>query len=395
MVVLAKMGAMVAFATLFVGCRFGDFTEDAGPVDAAIIDAAPPVPDAPPIVPDAALPDAGVPDAAGPDVAPSDAGPHSIDPLANGLSTLIGDSAAGFLNGSREFALLSNPVNVLVGPSGDVFVADFGNKAIRQVSPTGETSTLVRQAGFNRPFGMVFTSGGDFYVQTDRSSLDADTGALWRVAMDTGVATLVLDDSGRWRGLAALSDGRIAVGDATGFTIKIFDPVLETVTALAGEEGVAGFGNGTGAGAHFNIIRDVVATSGDVLFVSDSGNNRIRRVTLDGVVTTVAGNGIAASTNGVALASSVNRPSGLALAGDDVLYIGEFNSGMIRKLVGNVLTTVAGSVPGHTDHVDPLQGRFFSAEGIDFVAPNLYSSDGNAGGDEPFHRVRRIVIVAE
>ncbi len=189
----------LAASLLFVACRFGDFTEDAGPDDAAVIDAAPPVIDASPPVIDAAIPDAGIPDAAGPDAAPADAGPHPMDPLGDGLSTLIGDSTAGFLNGPREFALLSNPVNVLVGPSGDIFVADFGNNAIRQITPTGETSTLVRQPGFNRPFGMVFTPGGELFVQTDRSSLDADTGALWKVALDTGIATLELDDTGRWR----------------------------------------------------------------------------------------------------------------------------------------------------------------------------------------------------
>lgn len=391
----APIWVLTAASLLFVACRFGDFTEDAGPDDAAVIDAAPPVIDAAPPVIDAAIPDAGIPDATGPDATPADAGPHPMDPLEDGLSTLIGDSTAGLLNGPREFALLSNPVNVLVGPNGDVFVADFGNNAIRQVTPTGETSTLVRQPGFNRPFGMVFTPDGELFVQTDRSSLDADTGALWKVALDTGIATLELDDTGRWRGLAALSDGRIAVGDATAFTVKIYDPVLGTVTPIAGEEGVSGFGNGTGSGAHFNTIRDIVVTSTDTIFVSDAGNNRIRQVTLAGVVTTVAGNGLAASTNGVALASSVNQPSGLALDGDDVLYIGEFNSGMIRKLSGNLLTTIAGSVPGYADNVDPVVGQLFSAEGLDFVAPNLYSSDGNAGGDEPFHRIRRTVIAAD
>ncbi len=387
----ATLCALTA-SLLFVGCRFGDFSEDAGPIDAAVIDATPPVPDAPP--PDAEPPDAGVPDAAGPDATPADAGPHPIDPLGDGLSTLIGDSTAGLVNGPREFALLSNPVNVLVGPTGDIFVADFGNNAIRQVTPNGDTTTLVRQPGFNRPFGMVFLPNGDFYVQTDRSSLDAETGALWKVDLVTGIATIEVDDSGRWRGLASLSDGRIAIGDATDFTVKIYDPVLQTITPLAGEAGVAGFGNGIGAAAQFNTIRDIVVTSDDNIYVSDAPNNRIRHVTLAGVVTTVAGNGLAASTDGVAIASSVNRPSGLALDGDDVLYIGEFNSGMIRKLSGNVLTTVAGSLPGFSDNVDPLLGQLFSAEGLDFVAPNLYSSDGNAGGDENFHRVRRIVIDA-
>jgi sugar lactone lactonase YvrE len=373
-------------------CRFGDFTPDAAVIDAGPIDARV---DAARIdgAVDATIADAA-PDATVFDAAPADAysGMHPIGGLGAGLTTLVGFSGPGIFDGTREASLFRNPVNVEVGPSGDIYVADFGNDAIRVVTPEGVTTTLTRQAGFFRPFGMTFTPAGVFYVQTDRSSLDQETGALWRVALDTGVPTLVQDNVGRVRGLASLSDGRIVMADAEEHTVKLFDPGTGMVTTIAGVAGMADFVDGVGSAARFNRPLDVVVTSTDDLYVADYGNNRIRFVTLAGAVGTVAGNGVQASVDGNALSASFNNPSGLALQNDNTLYISEFSSGFIRKLSAGAITTVAGSTPGFADNADPLQGQLYVNEGIDIAVPFLYISDGNGGTEDLFHRVRRLQL---
>lgn len=379
-------------------CTFGDFTPDAGIIDVvAIFDAARDArgdafddagdarrdaaqADA---TPDAGL-DAGVPDAY--------VGPHPIGALGDGLSTLVGFSGPGMFDGARDFSLFRNPVNLVVGPSGDIYVADFGNNAVRVVSPLGVTTTLLQQQSFFRPFGMTFTPAGDFYVQTDRSSTDQDTGALWQVALDTGVATLVADDVGRVRGLASLSDGRLVMADAVEHTVKIFNPGTGSTITIAGLANTPGFADGTGAAARFNRPLDVVVTSTDDIYVADSENHRIRYVTLAGVVGTVAGNGVAASVDGNALVASFVKPAGLALDNDSTLYISEFSSGLIRKLRFGAITTIAGSTPGFADNAEPLQGQLYVGEGIDIALPYLYIADGNGGTADLYHRIRRLVL---
>ena len=216
-----------------------------------------------------ALNDAG----ANGDGAPGDAGPlpHDIGELGAGLSTLAGDSNAGYVDGTRNFSLFHNPVNVAIGFDGNIYVADFDNGLVREVTPAGVATTLVKQTGFSRPFGMAFTPDGAFYVQTDRNSAGAATGALWRISLDSGVATLIRDDVGRVRGLASLSDGRLVLADKFAHTLRIYDPVVDVMYALAGQNNAPGFSNGIGSAARFLEPLDVVVDSSDVIYVADSG----------------------------------------------------------------------------------------------------------------------------
>ncbi len=331
-----------------------------------------------------AMVDAGVPDAY--------IAPHPIGELGAGLSTLVGFSGPGLFDGPRDESLFRNPVNVLVGPGGDIYVADFGNDAIRVVTAQGVTTALTRQVGFFRPFGMAFTPNGDFYVQTDRSSADQNTGALWKIALDTGIPTLARDDVGRVRGLASLSDGRLVMADSLAHIISVYDPVQETVTTIAGLANTPGFVNGSGADARFNVPVDLVVTSTDDIFVADSMNHRIRYVTLGGTVVTLAGNGLASSVDGNALIASFNRPTGLALESDIVLYITEFSSGLIRKLQLGAISTIAGTSQGFADNIDPLLAQLYVCEGIDFALPYLYIADGSGGTEDLFNRVRRMQV---
>lgn len=196
-------------------------------------------------------------------------------------------------------------------------------------------------------------------------------------------------------GLAALSDGRIAMADVEAHTLQIFDPLSGIITPLAGQAGSPAHVDGTGAAARFNRPLDIVVNVNDELFVADSENNRIRHVTLAGVVTTIAGNGVENNTDGPALTSSIAKPAGLALLGER-LFISEFDSGQVRLFADGTLSTVAGTIPGFADNADPLLGLLNQNEGIDVdgTGTYLYIADGNGGDDGPFHRVRRLEVPA-
>ena len=319
-------------------------------------------------------------------------------PLTSGVATLAGTGIAGDVDGNRNQALFSNPVNVAVGPDGNVFVADFYNSKIRRVTPDGDVTTvsLTPDEGmFVRPFGLV-ASGDQVFVQTDGNSLGQPGGAIWRMRTDGGTPELVRDNVGRPRGLALLPDGRIAMADYQAHVIRLLSPANGTLTQLAGSVNVAGYADGNGANAQFNQPYDLVVDSNGDLLVSDQGNHRIRRVTLSGDVSTYAGTGSAGNGDGPAGSALFNQPQGLAIDGNGNLYVTDAGNFLIRQVrTDGQVTTIAGDgSPGYKDSEDPSEAQIFGLEGIDIdpSGPYLYVADGNRGDDGPYHRVRRCTL---
>jgi NHL repeat len=355
-------------------------------------------------VPDAGMdaPDAGmdVPDA-GTDV--PDAGSDSdAGPLPEGAVTLAGSGSPGDSDGPRDMAGFDNPVNVVMGPDGNLYVADFGNDSVRRITPSGMVSTLVAQANFRRPFGMVFAASGTLYVQTDgndTAGLSTATGTIWRVDLGTGEATVVARNVGRPRGLAQLSDGRLVLAEGPRHSVLLLDPdaASPAPTLLAGSNDAAlsGHIDATGTAARFFRPQDVVVID-DEIYLADRENHRIRQVTLAGVVTTLAGSGTPGSQDGSMAQASFNRPYGVARDSAGNLYVSEVDGYRIRKIdVGSgMVTTVAGTgTPGYLDAENPMQAQFFGLEGIDIGDDSyLYAADGSRGEDEPYHRVRRVSL---
>ena len=114
------------------------------------------------------------------------------------------------------------------------------------------------------------------------------------------------------------------------------------MTTIAG--GTQGFANGTGADAKFNYPEDLVVDAYGYIYVADSNNHLIRRVTMDGVVTTFAGSGRAGLVDGLGAAASFNKPSGLALDAWGNLYVADSVNHAIRKITpGGLVSTVFSS----------------------------------------------------
>ncbi|HSI73792.1 MAG TPA: hypothetical protein VK934_11515, partial [Fimbriimonas sp.] len=305
-----------------------------------------------------------------------------------------GTGEPDLIDGNHLNARFDNPVNVEVAANGSVYVADFYNEAIRVIGTDNQVSTLVVQPNFSRPFGLT-RFGETLYVQTDANDLgqrDSTTGTIWSVDRFTGDATVVARNLGRPRGIVALSDGRIVLSDLVMNTISILDPGTGNVTPLAGRPGEAGFVNGNGTDALFSRAYGVAIMNDGSILVADQNNNAIRRVTLTGQVSTFAGTGVAGSLNGPVATATFNHPGDVSVVGSTV-YVADHDNHVIRKIVGGVVSTVAGNgSAGFVDSESNLLDEFFGMEGIAVTADgsSLWIADGSNGEPEPYNRVRRI-----
>src|SRR5262249_52127261 len=121
-------------------------------------------------------------------------GDDTAPPWYEGVSTLTGAAQKGNKDGVRGVARLNNPVNVAYGPDHKLYVADFDNDLIRVVdAETGDTSTLIKQPSFARPFGLAFGKDGTLWVSTDNNGSGSGhslmTGSLWRINPGARAAT--------------------------------------------------------------------------------------------------------------------------------------------------------------------------------------------------------------
>ena len=329
-----------------------------------------------------------------------DAGPSggARAPFTTGVSTLAGWSDAGYLDGSRDVNLMSDPVNVVLGANGVLYVADFNNGKLRAVDARGNTTTAVSDSMFSRPFGMAFGTNGTLYVSTDNDpngNHTLMTGTIWAVDVTLGTATPIAVGIGRPRGLAALADGRIAAADDLHQVIETIDPASGVVTPLAGTWDLGGFAEGVGAGALFSTPYGLVQRADGKLVVCDFDNSQLRLVGLDGTVSTYAGT-IGGFADGTLASARFDQPQGIAMAANGDLFVTDLGNNRVRRISAGMVTTIAGDgTQGYLDADDPLAAELYGLEGL-AVSPDgsmVYVADGTRGDNVPFNRVRQIELV--
>lgn len=272
---------------------------------------------------------------------------REINPIKTVLtvSTLAGSGAQGVNDGTGASARFFNPVGVAVDSTGNVYVGDGGNNTIRKVSAAGVVTTLAGNSG-----------------------LAGSTDGTGTAAQFRGPA-----------GVAIGPDGIIYVADGANNTIRKVTSA-GVVTTLAGSPGVTGSSNGTGSSASFFAPVGVAIDSIGTVYVADRGNNLIRKITSSGVVTTLAGSGAAGSANGVGTQASFNYPQGVALDANGNLFVADSGNSSIRKITpGGVVTTLAGSgSPGKADGIRSSASfdRPYSLV-VDTISNNVYVADTN------------------
>lgn len=147
------------------------------------------------------------------------------------------------------------------------------------------------------------------------------------------------------QGIAADTAGNLYVAESASATVRRITPQGVTTT-LAGRRGTPGYADGAGTAARFHDPSRLVVDTAGNLYVTDSGNSAVRRVAPDGTTTTVAGDGTCGSADGRGTAARLCRPRGIALDRQGNLWVADSGNHLLRRIdsAGNV-TTVAGT-PG-------------------------------------------------
>ena len=225
------------------------------------------------------------------------------------VSTLAGLAGSiGSADGAGSAARFSQPLGVAVDAAGTVYVGDTSNSTVRAITPAGVVSTLAGLAPFS-------------------GSADG-AGPLARFSFPSGVAV----DAA----------GNVYVGDQGNHTIRMIAPG-GVVTTLAGLAGSAGSVDGTGSAARFNGTYGVAIDAAGNVYDADLGNATIRKTTAAGVVTTLAGStGSLGNVNGTGSAARFNNPRGVAVDAVGDVYVADTDNNAIRKITpAGVVTTFA------------------------------------------------------
>jgi sugar lactone lactonase YvrE len=162
---------------------------------------------------------------------------------------------------------------------------------------------------------------------------------------------------------------------------KIEEGICDTVvnvSTLAGN-GTAGYVDGTGTAAQFNFANNLAVDSAGTIYIADTSNQRIRKITPAGVVTTLAGSGIQGNADGTGTAAQFNNPIDVAVDSSGTVYVADYSGRRIRKITpAGVVTTLAGS--GAQDYTDGTgtAAAFFSPNGITVdTSGTVYVADNN------------------
>jgi len=178
--------------------------------------------------------------------------------------------------------------------------------------------------------------------------------------------------------VAVASDAVVYITDSANHALRRLTPEGD-VTTLVGFGGFPGFRDGEGPGAMFNFPRGIACDEGDTLFVADHSNHAIRKVCTDGYVVTIAGNGSSGFVDGPDTTARFDGPSGIAVGPDGYLYVADKGNHAIRGVSpGGIVTTIAGDgQPGFIDGVG-ANARFAQPRGIAVRADGyLYVADSN------------------
>jgi DNA-binding beta-propeller fold protein YncE len=315
------------------------------------------------------------------------------------VSTLAGSDTSGSADGDGSAATFDNPASVTVAPGGNLFVAAYDGNQIRQVTPTGTVTTIIAPGMFRQPFGLVAADDATLFVDTDVSPQGAkssQSGTIWRVDVAAHTATVVAASVGRPRGVARLSDGRLVLADFYNNLLLVLDPATGMTSVLAGDR-CPGYADGVGGAARFNTPYGLAVRGDGAIVVADLGNHRLRLVRpADGTVETLAGDGTVGMVDGAVAQVTFNAPKDVAIDAAGAIYVSDSGNHRIRRLLGGQVQTLAGDgVAGFRDGTGAT-AELFGQEGLD-VTPDgrkVYVADGNVGDGGPYNRLRAIAIPA-
>lgn len=312
------------------------------------------------------------------------------------VTTPAGSGVAGFANATGAAARFSNPSGVVTKANGDVFVADRLNHRIRKITAAGVVTTIAGSgaagfadangaaAQFEKPTGIAIDGGGNLYVADESNHRIRKITAAGDVTTFAGTGVAGFADGAAAdakflypAGVAVDADGNVYVADSGNQRIrKITAATPRMVTTLAGT-GIAGFIDGELDAARFSSPQALAMDASGQVLVADTGNHRIRVIAASGV-TTLAGSGVEGFLDGPGGSALFSSPKGIAVDGDGIAYVADGGNHRIRRIAtdGQVTTLAGSGTPGQTD--SPVVG-LYPATASQFDLPVGIAVDG-AGG---------------
>lgn len=282
-----------------------------------------------------------------PSLIPTTSGGNVIDQTL--VSTFAGSGSVGSADANGTSSSFNLPTVVTIDSFGNIFVVDRSNHKIRKITPTGDVTTFAGSgiagsadgigtvASFRYPDGAVFDSNDNLFIS-----------------------------------------------DQSNHKIRKITPD-GTVTTFAGS-GTIGSADGSGTAATFYYPAGMAVDANDNLLVADYGNNKIRKITPDGTVSTFAGTGVAGAAEGTVLTAQFNGATGVCVDSFGNVFVADYYNNKIRKIdnLGNVSTFAGSGAIGSADGIGTAASFYYPAIVSVDSANNLYVTD------EENHKIRKI-----
>ena len=334
------------------------------------------------------------------------------------ITTVAGTGVAGFSGdgGPATAARINSPRGVIMDGAGNLYIADRLNHRVRKVDIGGNITTVVGTgvAGFsgdggpailaqlNEPTGLALDGAGNLYIiaEFNHRVRKVDTGGIITTVAGTGVAGFSGDGGpatsarlNRANEIDIDGAGNLYISDQFNHRIRKVDTggIITTVAGI-GTAGFSGDG-GPATSARLNFPTDMRVDGTGNLCIADAANHRVRKVNTSGIITTIAGTGVAGFSGDGGLATSARLNEPIRLLSDLVgnLYIADRANDRVRKVnPSGIITTIAGTgIAGFSGDGGPATAAQLNLPtGLAFdVLGNLYI------GDRANHRVRKIFEV--
>lgn len=308
-------------------------------------------------------------------------------------------SGSGTADGPCPVARFSYPIGIVADAALNLYVADYYSHTIRRIAPDCTVSTLAGRAGvagssdgtgaaalFNGPTGLAIDASGTLYVTDTRNNLIRRITATGSVSTVAGRVGVVGSADGQGsaatfdfpQGIAVDAAGTLFVADTYNNTVRRIS-TAGVVDTLAGAAGITGDADGQGGAARFNEPTGIAVTPSGQVVLADSHNYTLRLISASGAVSTLAGTThVAGTADGVGSRAQFGYPTGLSVDRTGNVYIVDSGSNTIRLMTpAAAVSTLAGTpgIRGSANGTGPA-AAFNYPTGI-VVAPNgkVYVAD--------------------
>lgn len=299
------------------------------------------------------------------------------------VTTLAGSGVQGAADGKGAAASFSSIWGITVDAAGNIYVTDTGLNQVRKITPQGEVTTLPDNGPgstnalgvpmvYADPLGVAIDGSGNLFVSYLASGVIRKVPPTGKGVVFAGGASNYNSQDGLGTaasisqpiGLAVDGVGNVYVAGYSSMSIrKIYPNGL--VTTLAGNSGYSGPNDGTGSAARFKLPGGVAVDASGNVYVADTGNHLIRKITPEGVVTTIAGSGSSGSADGAGAEATFNYPEGIAVDNTGNVYVADTNNNMIRKITpSGSVTTIAGNTTSGSENGVGTEAGFSSPTDI-------------------------------